>query len=719
MNTYNSSASLMFHYIPQVLGPTWFAMGTGAPNALNAVYAVDTSNVYVGGNFANIGGDTNKKYIAKWDGVTWRTMGTGTNSTVWAIYAIDNSNVYVGGEFFDIGGDTNKISIAKWDGTTWQRMTTINSFINGGVFAISAKDNSNVYIGGDFPDIGGDINKAFVAKWTGTTWARMGSGTSDAAGGGVAVSAISAYDNSNVYIGGRFADIGGDTSKFQIAKWNGATWTRMGSGAGTFGAGVNAISSYDNSNVYVAGFFGTVGGDRNKSLVAKWDGTTWRAMGTGVTGSSMNAILALDNSNVYFGGNFTNVFGDTNKKHIVEWDGSTWQSVNSTLNTRVNALGYANQNLYVGGAFTNIDGNVNKSRIVRTPINYVPPVKGMTWIAMGGALQFRAWAISAYDSSNVYVGGDFTNIGGDTNKQRIAKWDGTTWQRMGTGTNNPVYTVYAKDNSNVYIGGAFTSASGVGASYVARWDGATWRAMGGGTDGTTRFISAVDNSNVYVGGYFPSIGRDTNKKGIARWDGTTWRTMSSGIPNNVYAVLALDNSNVYVGATFINLGGDPNKNYIVRWDGATWRAMGAGTSGRVYGISAVDNSNVYVGGEFANIGGDLNKSNIAKWDGTTWQRMGTGITFTNSFVMPISVYDNSNVYVGGLFSSIGGDTFKSCNAKWDGTTWQRMGAGITGGVSQLNAISALNNSNVYVGGYFTDIGGDTKKAYISKWTNNY
>jgi hypothetical protein len=108
---------------------------------------------------------------------------------------------------------------------------------------------------------------------------------------------------------------------------------------------------------------------------------------------------------------------------------------------------------------------------------------------------------------------------------------------------------------------------------------------------------------------------------------------------------------------------------------------------------------------------DLNQIFMPK--GLTWQAMGEGVAGN---VQAISAYDNLNVYVGGAFTNVGGDTNKSRIAKWDGTTWQAMGSGVA---ATVNAIYAYDNSNVYVGGLFTNIGRNSKASYIARWTNNY
>jgi hypothetical protein len=350
---------------------------------------------------------------------------------------------------------------------------------------------------------------------------------------------------------------------FAPAPPKGITWVAMGTGTSNT---VSAISAYDNLNVYVGGLFTNIGGDTFKRYIAKWDGVTWQAMGTGTgepsTFSSLAAISAVDNLNVYVGGDFRNIGGDTNKRAIVKWDGTTWHALLPS-----------------------------------------PP----------GGLVF---AVDALDNSNVYVGGLF-GLAGGISTRRIARWDGAAWRAMGTGDTNgfddQVLAISAVDTSNVYAGGGFKTADGRGASFIARWDGATWRAMGDGTTNQVRAISALDNSNVYVGGQFTNIGGDNNKRFIAKWDGDTWQALSSGVSSTVLAIYAVDNSNVYIGGQFANIGGDNNKRYIARWDGATWRTLSTGISGVLNAISAVDNSNVYVGGAFTDSGGEPNADRIVKW----------------------------------------------------------------------------------------------------------
>ncbi len=346
--------------------------------------------------------------------------------------------------------------------------------------------------------------------------------------------------------------------------------------------------------------------------------------------------------------------------------------------------------------------------------------KQSIWQAMGTGTNTGVHAVSAVDNTNVYVGGTFTSAGG-MSANYIARWDGANWRTMGTGVAGGsrvmVNAISAVDNSNVYVGGEFTSAGGVSANNIAKWNGSNWQAMGTGTNAQVLSIYAKDNSNVYVGGYFGIAGGNSIGSGIARWDGATWRAMGTGTSRHVLAIFALDNSNVYVGGNF-TLAGGIGANYIAKWNGANWQAMGSGIfSGYVSAISAVDNSNVYVGGQFLYAGG-ITVRHVAKWNGANWQAMGFGVEAIGAEVSAISAVDNSNVYIGGYFERAD-KTSMNHVARWDGATWRAMDTvGFARFGVRMHAISALSNSNIYFGGFFTSAGGVSANNIV-KWTNNY
>lgn len=122
------------------------------------------------------------------------------NGPVYAI-AVSGSEVYAGGYFATAGGVAAK-NIAKWDGTNW---STLGSGTNSTVRAIAVY-GSEVYAGGYFT-IAGEVPANRIAKWNGTSWSALGSGTN----GGVHAIAVS---GNHLYVGGSFTTAGGKPSSY-------------------------------------------------------------------------------------------------------------------------------------------------------------------------------------------------------------------------------------------------------------------------------------------------------------------------------------------------------------------------------------------------------------------------------------------------------------------------------------------------------------------------
>lgn len=94
-------------------------------------------------------------------------------------------------------------------------------------------------------------------------------------------------------------------------------------------------------------------------------------------------------------------------------------------------------------------------------------------------------------------------------------------------------------------------------------------------------------------------------------------------------------------------------------------------------------------------------------DINNWMPLGDGL---NGNVNTIAV-NGSDIYAGGVFTDAGGNADADYIAKWDGTTWSALGAGLNGTVTAI----AISGTDVYVGGEFTSVGAIANTSYIAKW----
>ena len=149
---------------------------------------------------------------------------------------------------------------------------------------------------------------------------------------------------------------------------------------------------------------------------------------------------------------------------------------------------------------------------------------------------------------------------------------------------------------------------------------------------------------------------------------------------------------------------------------ANWVSLGgfAGLNGQVNAIVVARNGDVYVGGSFT-IAGTVFAANIAKWNGSTWSPLGAGIGDVNASVSALTFDSNGNLYAAGSFDTAGGISATNIS-KWDGSTWSALGPGIGGDAygGYVEALAFDSNGNLYAGGYF-DAAGGVSATNIAKW----
>lgn len=249
---------------------------------------------------------------------------------------------------------------------------------------------------------------------------------------------------------------------FGLMKWNGTTWDT----AGVYTDGIVGALYVYNGELYVSGWFTTIGGI-NANGLAKFDGTNWSVIGNLPLGYNYGIwAITMYNGELYIGGSF----GDSawNTMNILRWNGSQWNTVGSGFNggmDEVSSFEVFNNILYIGGSFRVSDGNAG---------NY------------------------------------------------IVKWDGTTLSDVGGGVmglnngNGQVRDLVTYNNT-LYVAGVFSYAGGIWAQSIAKWDGVNWCGFGD-TLNNSIIVLGTYNGELYIGGNWWIIGSDT-LVGLTKWIG--------------------------------------------------------------------------------------------------------------------------------------------------------------------------------------------------------
>ncbi len=513
----STSASIAANRVAKWNGSAWSTLGTstqnGAGATVNAIAVLSSTEIYIGGAFTTVADSTSASIsanrIAKWNGSAWSWLGSatqnGTSNTVNAIAALSSSAVAVGGIFVTAADSTSSpvmlSGIGIWNGTsnTWSAAAYGSGF-NGTVYAVAVA-GTDVYAGGNFSFAGGTYARG-IARWNGTAWSPLGTAIQNGTG---SVFALAALSPSVIYVGGSFTSVadstGSSISANRVAKWDSSTntWSPLGTSTqnGANNA-VRALSALSATEIYVGGQFTTVSDSTGSGMsarnVARWDSTTsrWFPLGTSAqngTGSTVDAIAAVSTTEVYVGGGpFTTVADSTSASisanNIAKWNGSTstWSPLGTAAQNGTNSVVYAiawlsSTELYVGGGFSAVadstSASINASNIAKW--------NGTTgtWSRLGTASQNgvngSVFSIVTASSSRVYVGGFFTTMSDSSGSaiaaNRIALWDGTAsrWSAFGGGLSGGVRALAADSSNHLFLGGDFTSAGASPVTTASSW----------------------------------------------------------------------------------------------------------------------------------------------------------------------------------------------------------------------------------------------------------
>ncbi len=756
-----------------VVGAGWSALGstiTGAvAGSVNAV-AISGSDVYVGGSFMNVAGIPEADNVARWDGSSWNALGSngsGNGAVAGAVYsiAISGDDVYIGGEYLsNVAGIAEADGVARWDGNDWSALGSNGAgdgAIPGGYVYALLVSGTDLYVGGYYMyDVAGIPEADLIARWDGNEWSALGSnGAGNGALGGDYYARVNtmAMSGGDVIVGGLFRDTAGIPEADHVARWNGSSWSALGSNGAGDGALNQVVQSLavSGADVYVAGGFTNVAGVPEADGVARWNGSNWSALGSNGAGNGAIACsycalaVAVSGSDVYVGGQLTNVAGIPEADGVARWDGSSWSALGSngagdgamTCYYCVRSIVVSGGDVYLGGDLYNVAGNGLASSVVKW--------NGSTFAALGsfdtgqGALPYgsRIDAV-AVSGNDLYVGGGFQNIAGQLAADYIAHWDGSQWLAVGSngagnGALNSAVLGIAVSGNDVYAVGSFTNAAGIAeADRVAHWNGTSWSALGsngagnGALNDVARAVS-LSGGDLVVGGDFKNAAGIPEADRVAKWNGSGWSALGSdgagnGALNNVVRAVAVDGANTYVGGSFTNAAGTAEADYLAKWNGSSWSALGSNGSGNgalnsVVRALAVSGSDLYAGGSFTNAAALATADYVARWNGGSWSSLGSngaGNGALNKAVRSIAVSGN-NAYVGGEFTNASGIGQADYVAWWNGLAWtafETEGSSTAALNATVNAL-AVSDGGVVAGGYFQDAAGIQAADFVALWSS--
>ena len=349
---------------------------------------------------------------------------------------------------------------------------------------------------------------------------------------------------------------------------------------------------------------------------------------------------------------------------------------NNYLDEAVNSIALDpnnEDNVYVCGFFDGTFGNPDLKFVAK----YTKSTN--TWSPVGNIDDFNGEGLkiifNPVTREGPYIGGNFTQVGGDPNLNYLVKWDGSGWTSIRPGGDqigpiNPAVFVqdilFTPDGSGPYICGLFNQIQGIPTESIAYFDGTNWLTHSiGGIFRYTQLASGtlfgVPN-RLIVANDIPflifSLLIYDFPLNIAGTIETNARIYSVSLsPSNILHIGSLGIPGEYIsGITGLYLA----KNIPGT---LSWTSVSGQTgefNNLITNISFEQTSeNPYVGGRFTQVDGNPNLNLLTKWGGTSvgWTSInpcGDNILFdpisNNNNIRDIKFSsDYKNIYVGGQY----------------------------------------------------------------------
>jgi trimeric autotransporter adhesin len=123
---------------------------------------------------------------------------------------------------------------------------------------------------------------------------------------------------------------------------------------------------------------------------------------------------------------------------------------------------------------------------------------------------------------------------------------------------------------------------------------------------------------------------------------------------------------------------------------------------------ALYEGDLIAGGDFT-AAGATTLNGVGRWDGATWQPLGAGMSGGGlPGVRALAIY-GGDLIAGGMFT-VAGDEPVGYIARWDGAAWQPLGSGVNGWVHGFGTFEG----DLVVVGEFTEAGGQPAN-FIARW----
>src|SRR5262245_25420428 len=314
-------------------GPAWTLTTTkdvSDTNNLLGIDGVSPNDVWAVGDSSE--NEITTTLVEHWTGSKWSIVPSpnvppGSTSLTAVSMLSATSGWAVGG--YTTATEVHRTLTVRWNGTSWSTVSSPNpSSEDNDLRAVSVVTASDVWAVGTYlPSLGGAV-KTLALHWNGSAWSVVP--TPNVGTGSNYLTGVAGRSATDAWAVGHYYDPASDRDKTLILKWNGSTWAMVASPNPS--AGDNQLDSVTvlpgSTSAWAVGwaFLGGI----PKTLVAKYSGATWATQTSanpGTLNNALNGVAATASGDVTSVGTYAS--SNLRQPMAQHYNGSAWAAVST------------------------------------------------------------------------------------------------------------------------------------------------------------------------------------------------------------------------------------------------------------------------------------------------------------------------------------------------------------------------------------------------------
>jgi hypothetical protein len=261
------------------------------------------------------------------------------------------------------------------------------------------------------------------------------------------------------------------------------------------------------------------------------------------------------------------------------------------------------------------------------------------------------WAVDDLSSTDAWAAGA-TGLP-DTGEAIAEHWDGARWSVAHLPDVGTEYSILrgidGPSSNDMWVVGEYADVGGTGnRTLTEHWNGSRWRLVPSPSLDVDaqhlQSVSAVGSADAWAVGY--TYDQGDYRTLIVHWDGRRWRVVDAptpGVGGYLKGVVGVTPDDVWaVGTYWPDFVGDDTQ-LILHWDGTGWTAVPAPGVGWLASVSAAAPDDVWAAGGYWN-----GHNTMLHWDGSTWSDVPVPQPSDADYLTSVSVLPGGGGWASGI-----------------------------------------------------------------------